>query len=170
VASKAFARLTNPIIRPADGSARFVFKPLGVIATELWIAFLSTVVPGWIALAAVPQGWRLPVFLVGVVLVPVAMHRAVRISVAADDEGLTVKNYWRTRTIPWGDIAAVTLAMETVGVALARVIAFRTTNNTLVKAVATSTMDKGKRVLVRELKACPELENVPFNLPPKLLA
>jgi hypothetical protein len=152
------------------GSARFVFKPLGVIATELWIAFLSIVVPGGIALAAVPQAWRTPLFLAGVVLVPVAMHRALRVSVVADDEGLTVKNYWRTRTLPWADIAAVTAAMETVGVALARVIAFRTTKHKLVKAVATATMEKRKRLFVRELKACPELENVPFNLPPKLLS
>jgi hypothetical protein len=42
-------------------------------------------------------------------------------------------------------------------------------NGKLVKAEATITGDKGKRVFVQALKACPELEGVPFNLRPKLL-
>jgi hypothetical protein len=49
------------------------------------------------------------------------------------------------------------------------VIAFQMANGKLVRADATVTMGKRKRMFVEELKACPELKGVQFNLPPKLL-
>jgi hypothetical protein len=165
----SFDRLTNPVIRPASGNVRFVFKPLGVVAGLVFVAFVVTVTPWLIAVAALPEPWRTLLFLIGLPLVLLAMHRALRVSVVADDAGLTVKNYWRTYVLPWGDVTEVRGAMLPVGASAAPVIAFRTIGGKLVKAEATITMDKRKRVFVRELKACPELDEVPFNLPPKLL-
>lgn len=120
--SKAVGRLTNPIVRPASGSIRFIFKPVGMIAAEVFIAFVFTVVPWVIALGAVPEGWRGPLFLAGVPLVVLAMHRAFRVSVVADNEGLTVKNYWRTIVLPWSEIAAVTLSTQGIGASYGTVV------------------------------------------------
>jgi hypothetical protein len=92
------------------------------------------------------------------------MHRALRISVAADERGLAVKNYWRTFFLPWAEISEVRGAYETVGPLPTPVIAFATSKRKLVRVVATA------RALVRQLKTCPELTNVPFNLSPELLA
>jgi hypothetical protein len=163
-------RLKNAVIVPADGSARFVFRPMSIIATELWDALLLTGTPWLISVAAVPEPWNGLPFLAGLLVIPLAMHRALRISVAADERGLAVKNYWRTFFLPWAEISEVRGAYETVGPLPTPVIAFATSKRKLVRVVATATADKHKRALVRQLKTCPELTNVPFNLSPELLA
>jgi hypothetical protein len=165
----AFDRLTNPVVRPASGNVRFIFKPLGVVAGVVIVAVVVAAIPWLIAVAALPKPWRTLLFLAGLPLVLLAMHRALRVSVVADDAGLTVKNYWRTYVLPWGDITEVRGAMLSVGASVGPVIAFRTVGGKLVRAEATITMDKRKRVFVRELKVCSELDGVPFNLSPKLL-
>jgi hypothetical protein len=92
------------------------------------------------------------------------------VSVVADDEGLTVKNYWRTYVLAWKDITQVQGAMLAVGASAGPVIAFLTTSGKLVKAEATLTMNKRKRLFIRALRGCHELDEVPFKLPPKLLS
>jgi hypothetical protein len=105
--SSALGRLTNPIVRPTSGSIQFIFKPLGVVATQVFVAFVVTVTPWLIAVAALPEPSRRALVLVGFPLILLAMHRALRVSVVADEEGLTVKNYWRTYALAWADITEV---------------------------------------------------------------
>jgi hypothetical protein len=167
--ANAIERLMNPVSRPASGGIRFVFKPLGVVASLVIVAFVVTAVPWSIAFAASPQPWATLLFFTGIPLILLAMHRAFRVSVVADDAGMTIKNYWRTYVLAWTDITEIRGAWLGVGASVAPVIAFCTTNSELVRAEATITMDKGKRVFVQELKACPELNGVPLNVPPKWL-
>jgi hypothetical protein len=169
-------RISNAVTVPPGGSVRFVFRPLSIIGTELCVAFITSAVFGGVAIlgtaqnAPIPEPWDSFLIVVWLPTIPLSMYRALRISVVADAHGLTVKNYWRTHVLRWADIKEVRGAIETVGVLPTAVLAFDTSNKKVVKVIATATTDKHKRALVRQLKACPELTAVPFELPPHLLA
>src|SRR5207302_9969431 len=59
---------------------------------------------GGMAVLAVPARWEwLAAAVLGLVVVLLTL-RAWRIGLALDAEGLTVRNYWRTRRFRWDDI------------------------------------------------------------------
>lgn len=151
---------------PPAGTGRFVFRPWLVIACVLTCAVMSTGIVWLLAFAATPDPWNAIPFFAGLLGVPLAIRRALRISVVADDRGVRVKNYWRTRSLAWDDIAEVTGAWTTLGPTTpVPVIALVTRDRRLVRILATATDDKHKRALIRALKDCPEMRHVTFSLP-----
>jgi len=69
-----------------------------------------------IAVAA-DEGWPPLLVAIGAVLgLPalVLVVRAARMRLAADDQGVTVANYWSTQRIPWAEIAMLTTDLGSI--------------------------------------------------------
>src|SRR5438309_876229 len=79
-------------------------RPLRPRLASATLTLLDGVVLGGMAVLAVPDRWEwLAAAVLGLVVVLLTL-RAWRIGLALDAEGLTVRNYWRTRRFRWDDI------------------------------------------------------------------
>jgi hypothetical protein len=125
--------------------ARYFWWPSRVVCVVLgWVHSLVIVLPLWgVGLLLGLDGT--PVFLV--VLLPFYWFtfRALTLALAVDDdEGVTIRNLWRTSTFPPSDIDAITFVAPG-GFKRAPVLAFRPRGGRRVAALACIAFTSGQR-------------------------
>jgi len=93
-----------------DGS--LVYEPRRFRLGEAWSAFVLCATPGVIVSLAIgsPGGYATAILAAAAGVW--SIHRAFRIRLAVDEDGVIVDNYWRTHQISWPEIAGVGIAVK----------------------------------------------------------
>jgi hypothetical protein len=139
--SPPFAPLTDARLAPRG--VRFVsaFTALGCGALGAYAVNVN-LDPAW-------RRVTVPLTLLGVLLF---VLRAFRISLVLDDEGVEIKNYWRTSRFGWEDVVAIRAAPVFTHIpnpyaAGPRAVVFETRRSGTIRSQATEGM-KGRKPLV----------------------
>ena len=69
-----------------------------------------------VILFLVPTALQGFVLILGIVCIPAASLRALRLSIDVDTSSLVVKNYWRTHRFSWPEVEEIRPVAVTVGV------------------------------------------------------
>jgi Bacterial PH domain len=101
------------------------------------IALMSCATPAFILLVALESPSRYVAAGLALTPAPWAVRRAFRVSLAVTEDGVTVKNYWRTYSFPWSDVEGVGIALAQQGVLPQPALAFKFRNGGAVFAQAT---------------------------------
>ena len=136
-----FAPLTD--VRLAPGGVRFISAFTALVCGALGAYAVNVNLD--------PSRWRLtvPLTLLAVLLF---VLRAIRIALVLDDEGVELKNYWRTRRFRWEDVVAVRAAPVFTHIpnqfaAGPHAVVFETRRSGTIRSQATEGM-KGRKPLV----------------------
>jgi hypothetical protein len=101
------------------------------------IALMTCATPAFVLFVALASPWRYVGASLALVPAPWAIRRAFRVSLVVTEDGVTVKNYWRTHSFPWSDVEGVGVALKQQGVLPQPALAFKLRGGDAVFAQAT---------------------------------
>jgi F0F1-type ATP synthase assembly protein I len=141
------------------------FRSRGLLVDYV-VAVLIMNVVGWgIGTAASPGPWNAVVLLVGVVSTGFAVWRVFRVSACLDDEGVLIKNYWRTYRLSWEDITSLRDTVIWIGASPVDVLAFASDRRRLfAKVLATAGGRRARREFLRMIELRPEAAHVAIKV------
>jgi hypothetical protein len=118
-----------------------VARPLGVrLLAALGGGFITVVIVG-IAAAAVGDF----VVIVGLPVIGYAIVRGFRISLVADGDDITIRNYFRTYRLRWAEVAEMGIGVHQMGGVLSDAIFFRRHGRRLVVTAQATMLTRVER-------------------------
>jgi hypothetical protein len=116
---------------------RLRYEPRRFRLGGVWIALVACGTPAFVVLVALPSPWRYLAVALALAPAPWAVRRALRVSLVVTEEGVTIKNYWRTHSVTWSEIEGVGVGLREHGVLPQPALAFKLRNGEAVFAQAT---------------------------------
>jgi hypothetical protein len=93
---------------------RLVYQPVRFRVGEAWSGLVVCATVGIIVSLALGSPWGYATALVAAVAAVVVIHRASRIGLFVDTQGVAIRNYWTEHHLSWQDIRGVGIAVKGV--------------------------------------------------------
>jgi hypothetical protein len=97
-----------------DDLNRLVYQPVRFRIGEAWSGLVVCATFGIIVSLALGSPWGYATALVAAVAAVVVIHRASRIGLFVDTQGVAISNYWTEHHLSWEDIRGVGIAVKGV--------------------------------------------------------
>jgi hypothetical protein len=86
--------------------------PFRHLTSEAFYALCCVGVPAVAVFLVIGAPWRYVTAAVSAALAVWAIRRVSRIRLVVNEQEVTVRNYWKTYVIPWGDVTAIAMTAK----------------------------------------------------------